>query len=506
MSLFTLTIGSHFFRANSLGPRAEAAVRDFCNRFVKHGLIKEYGRFKRVPIAVFAARSGDKMEYRFHINAYNDFMGFLEARGIKPELYTTVRLPDYDGDDADMEMDAKLTPLEHQVPVLEYLGQDKPTSKLVGIQTGKGKGYVFMKNMCDIGKRTIVFVKPMYMEKWFVELIEKTDLKKKDIVVIRGEKNLTSLLNLRAAGEMNYKVIIVSNVTMQRWIKDYEKDRYKWKELGWVCTPEEFCQYLGAGLRGTDEVHQDLHLNFKIDLYTHVKQSVALSATFLTDDPFIERMQNLMFPPNDRYSGMALHKYAVAKAYLYHLREGRDYRTTERGSEQYSHNAFEKSIIKQITFRNAYFDMIKEIVDESYVRRRKQGQVGLVFVASIDMATKLVEYFKHCYPHLKIGRYVEDDSDDNLHKSDLVVSTVLSAGTGHDIKGLISVILTQSLKSLQANIQVLGRLREIAGIDVEFCYLVCMDIKKQLEYHEKKVKMLNERAKHLNIIMRQGSV
>lgn len=80
---------------------------------------------------------------------------------------------------------------------------------------------------------------------------------------------------------------------------------------------------------------------------------------------------------------------------------------------------------------------------------------------------------------------------------DIRVSTVLSAGTGIDIKNLRVCILTQALSSIKANIQAFGRLRELKGDTrgTQFYYLNCRNIPQHLIYHDKKVELLRERTK-----------
>jgi hypothetical protein len=56
------------------------------------------------------------------------------------------------------------------------------------------------------------------------------------------------------------------------------------------------------------------------------------------------------------------------------------------------------------------------------------------------------------------------------------------------------VFLTIALKSVQANVQVLGRLRKIPDVIVRFYFFTCMDIGKHIVYHEEKEKLMRERA------------
>ena len=65
-------------------------------------------------------------------------------------------------------------------------------------------------------------------------------------------------------------------------------DEYEVKKSNnmYGCNPEDFFNLINVGIRLIDEVHQDFHLNFKIDLYTNVKKTISLSATLQSDNKF----------------------------------------------------------------------------------------------------------------------------------------------------------------------------------------------------------------------------
>ena len=113
------------------------------------------------------------------------------------------------------------------------------------------------------------------------------------------------------------------------------------------------------------------------------------------------------------------------------------------------------------------------------------------------MCTIITNYLKNKYKEFKVNRYVENDPYSNLMDGDIVVSTLGSSGTAIDKPNLTNVALTTAIDSLQSNVQSLGRLRELDGgaTKVEFHYFVCDDVQKHLDYHYRKVKLLDQRAK-----------
>lgn len=498
-ALLTITIGTHFFKINRISHEMRLIIVEFARRYIKYGLVKNTrgGGFSKEPQAVFGAATKDREEYRFHINQYDEFRDLLRMRNYPDSLVEVIYKPLISGLDANFKLKPTWVLRDYQVPVVDYLlNGEHSNSKIVEMQTGKGKGLVTLKALAEIGKKFAVLLRSMYVEKWVEEIQQKLDIQAHEIMVIQGGKNLQALINLAITDQLSdIKCFIISNTTYRNWLSMYEKYGDEMVELGYPIQPEDFFETIGCGVRVIDEIHLDLHLQFKTDLYTNVEKSIALSATFLSRDKFIEHVQEVMYPKKYRYQGGPLDKYISSTAVFYSIRDMSHIRTTERGSNTYSQTAFEKSIRRNPEQSANYNRLIKHLVDEFFMKDYKSGQRCAVYAGSIDTSTILTNHLKRAYPHLDVRRYVEDDPYENLIESDIRVTTVLSGGTAHDIDKLKTVILTNSLDSLQSNIQVMGRLRNLPDMPLRFVYLACTDIEKQMNYHRTKKELMLERAK-----------
>ena len=450
------------------------------------------------PIRVFASATKDRSIYRFHIGSYGDFLAFLKYNHVTEDMFTTEHMPIHAALMIDAPIRPDRAPRDYQVPVIDYIV--KPPSlwyvkdvvqdrtKLVALATGRGKTASFLLAASAIATRVVMIIKPSYITKWVGDISNFLIVEPRDIMTVQGGDELKALINIAKEGNLTAKFIIISNRTFQNFIRDYELDPSKagLKRIGYNCEPEEFMGLMEAGVRFIDEVHQDSHFNFKLDLYTNVEMSVDLSATFLNNDPFIEQMYALMHPKNNRYKEENVNKYIHAFAVTYSLRQGLLLRHKDHGSSTYSHNVFEQSVLKQHHIQRDYFNMIHQLIEAGYSMDYQVGDRAAVFVASIAMATKLTAFLQKVYPHLHVTRYVEDDPYENLLDSDIRVTTIQSGGTAHDISMLTSVILTQAVNSIVANKQTRGRLREIPGRTVRFYYLTCTNIQTHLNYHHQK--------------------
>lgn len=354
--------------------------------------------------------------------------------------------------------------------------------------------YCTMKAQTEKHGIAVMVIRPMFIAKWLIDLRNTFNLDIDDIIVAQGADELMGLLEL-AATELtpSYKWVIISNKTAQNWLTLYQLKREETLELGYACLPHQLFQHLKARTRVIDEVHLDFLMNFRLDCITHVEDSVSLSATLIPDDDFKKKMVNIAYPNGDRYEGMPYDKYITGRAVFYSFRDPSKIRMTNRGSNRYSHNAFEQSIMKNAQATENYMQMLDMLMRGTYLRDDfyRSGDKCILFFASVDMCTHATTWFKRRYPDKTVMRYVEEDPYEYLMEPDIRCTTLMSAGTAVDIPGLTTTILTPAVKSSQSNVQGLGRLRKLPdGRAPILVWLICQDFPKHIEYHEHRKKLL----------------
>lgn len=347
-----------------------------------------------------------------------------------------------------------------------------------------------------LGQRIMAVLKPTYMDKWVSDFTNIYDMEADRIWSITGAKNLKLLLKEAIAGTLDVDAIVISSHTILSWISDYNSMKPEHFALaGWPCCPDKLYEVTGCGLRIVDEAHQEFHLGFMVDLFTHVGLSISLSATMKSDDQFLNQMYELVYPKASRYANLPYIRFIHSYAWKYRFDHGARLKYSYPGATTYSHNAFEESILKSPVMLQSYLELIGKVVKYHYLDDDYQnGDRCLVYASSIHMCDIIHKYLKKIYSSLDVRRYVDDDPYDNLMQAEICVSTVGSAGTGHDISKLTTVVLTPAIKSTQSNIQGFGRLRETPGRKMKFAYLVCLDSDKHVEYHIEKASLLKSRA------------
>ncbi len=474
---------------------------------------KTSGETEYKIVSIYASYSRERMEYRFHRNSLDSFISFLGNYRFLVNDIEIVHHPILPGAFADFKIREDFNPYDYQADTLEnYLNKPKPIAKILTFQTGFGKTLTAQASMAHWKTRTLAILKPMYIEKWIGDFKKDLGLTTKDIVVVKGSGALANLIEAAQLEYFDKKVIIISNRTYYFFIHHYKTlPLFEFVDM-YGCTPQDLIQTLDVGLRLIDETHQEFHGNFTMDLFTHVSCSIDMSATLESEHVFMRKMYELRFPLADRYSAMDYSKYVDVMALRYWFKADslQKIRFIRRGRGSYSHVDFEKSLMRWKKPLNNYVKIIQAVIDTQYMDNREEGQKMLIFAATVAMCTYITEELQKHYPALKIGRYVSEDDYSTLEKNDIIVSTLLSSGTAVDIAGLRTVLMTTAVRSLQSNVQALGRLRRLKGkwenTPLRFLYFVSENIPAHLDYHYAKLKAFKYRYGSFNEVYVQTQV
>lgn len=362
-----------------------------------------------------------------------------------------------------------------------------------------------LKSITDLGYKFVVIVLARFVKNWVKEIQKITDIKAKEILLVDSSSAMKALTEMAVTpGSMDpYKAIVMGNRSFISYITAFENSGADIEALGYMVTPDELWPKLGVGIRLIDEVHMEFHANFRLDLYTHIKRTISLSATLISDDPHEKRMHNIAYPKDERSEEQQLTKYIDSFGVVYTIPNRWHYKTAYRGSSNYSHAAFEDSILRNKDFTKAYADMHIHWLKHGYQKNWQPDHKAIVFASTKEMCAELTKQISNAFPNYTVRRYVAEDGgkkdkqgyEENYQKPHIRVTTIGSGGTGHDIKGLTDNILGVGLSSTKSNVQVLGRLRDIPGKQTRFYYMSCLDIPKQMHYHMAKKDLLKQRAK-----------
>lgn len=471
------------------------AMLSFCKPLIEYGFEKKGKKFIPKGMRTFAAATRNRKEFSFHRNQlaslkHHLFQGHGYAEHLVP--ITHHPLPFDTLPKVEFAVRRMFPPRERQVGIIEYVLDTEnpkwdPIIKMATLQTGGGKTYIAQYCMNELGWRTVIHFKGGYVERWKTDLEETFEFKRGEFLIVRGSKDMIALQQMALEGILHAKVIIITSATMRDYIKNYEEANGHSKV--YPIAPIDFYPKLGIGFRVTDELHQEFHNNYRIDLYTHLPRSLGLSATMTSSDAFKNRMYDIAYPVQQRHDGGGYHVYIAVTAILYHMDP--DVKIRFMGAQGYSHTTFEESIMRHKGLLKNYLKIIDHAIYNRFVSVREDGQKALVFFARVDLCTLMTERLRKLYPELNIVRYVgsEGDSYEDILEADITVSTIGSAGTAIDIKNLRSTFMSTAIDSRQSNEQVLGRTRPLKDwpdITPEFIYFGCLEIEQHCKYHRNK--------------------
>ena len=485
--MLTILKFSHHFALESPHENYRTAIENYTrNNLIDIKYTKLWnGTVIRKLDKIYAVKTKHPLIYRFHINCLQEFMDWMRMHGCNK--FDVIEEEMYEPESCDFKIVTNKTPREMQSDIINYLAAEG-NKKVIELQAGGGKTLCTLFAVNEIKQRTVLCIKPMYIQRWMDDLAGKDGifkLKSHELCKVQGSAGLASIIRMGLDNTLTYKFIIISNKTLHLYFKEYINgvNMEKYHNV----KPFELFKVLKAGLRIIDEAHQDFHQCFKTDLFTHIPKTIELSATLVPTDPFKKKMYEIIYPTELRFGGGVYKKYVNAISVPYRLDKSntRLITTTQRGMTSYNQGAYEESIMRDKKRLSNYLDMVENLTKTYWGECRVSDYKLLIFANRVDMCRLIVERLKQRYPNLKITKYTEEEKYEILPGMDIIVSTPTSAGTAVDIPRLQVCINTVALGDKQANLQMIGRLRELRDSDVKptFVYLYNVDVSKHVQYH-----------------------
>lgn len=355
----------------------------------------------------------------------------------------------------------------------------------------------------EVGKRLLVFVLSKYVDKWVSDVHDIFDIDKREICKIQGGDQLVNATHWTKDKQTLRnnplpKVFVVSIDTFSIWLKKYERDPEAAELDAYGCKPWEFFKSLDVGFVIFDEAHEHLHKLYRLFTYLDVQNVACCTATMISKNPTISRVQFMMFPQKNQFTEIKMKQYIEVYACCYQITnfQTSNIKTSYPGDNRYSHTAFEESILKHKVLRKQYIDMVCDLVAQRFVKETLPGEGKLIlFVGSVDMGNAISAEIKRRWSKYDTRTYFQEDPYSNIIEADIRITTIISGSTAVDIKNLTTCIMTNCIDSPVSNLQALGRLREIVGKFVRFFYIYSSTIEKQREYHFNKVELFRPKVK-----------
>lgn len=488
-----IRVRSHHFLIKDPNNAVRSIIKEFTKPLIKWDTKWVGGRPVRTMNCVYATANAARSEYRFAINFLPKFIKALTNAGI-PES-EIVQYNDHPGRGAKVHQQFKegFNLREKQVAPLEYL-QDKtePRCKLLELQTGSGKTVTTLKAVELEGRGAAYFMPAKYLVNWEEAVEEFLDPSVENIF-IEGSDEIRKLIKNRLAKKGPvYANYFFSSNTFGKFIKMWERDPKRFKR-DYKIHIDQFFKLLGIDTVVVDEAHEFLHFNVKLWCYTNVYRTISLSGTYESKDRLEVLVQNTLHPMETRREREEYRKYSDSFCWLFEVFDPERVQVTEYNDEKYSHNAFERHLLKNPERRERYFTLMHEALRVEYFETRRENQSCLVFCAAVDTCMGFSEWLKKRYPNEKITFFVAgSDFTDDFLTADIVISTHGKSGTALDKPGLCTVIQTIGMDGNRGFKQAFGRIREIKGQRTRYAHLTASNLDKPLKYFEEKYELLEK--------------
>lgn len=503
MKKLKLEINVSHFVVTLYDKNLELITREFLAPFWSYKFeynkrIRRNIRVKDKPFFVNYLDEDNHEVYRIHKSLLKKYLGYIGANGkISSDVVELVNnTKTKHGDYANIEFDhKKFTLRDYQERISKLALENSEHFSMINLVMGAGKSLLASYIFSELKTKMSIVVLSKYLEKWEDDILKYYPNMKDRYVIIQGGDALRDLMINAEEYKKKYDIFIFSIRTLMNYINVYDNrkgDMFLLKE--YPVAPENLMQHLGIGGFLNDESHQEPGSVSKILLYFQCDFYLLLTATFSSNDPHTVKMYQMMVPERLRFdmnTGSGAHinvnnvRYYIEKAP----------KLKHQTNQGYSQVLFEQSILSRPYLLTQFDKMVIKYVERDYISKRKPGYKCLVYAATVDMCKHLMVALRKEYPNLNINTYVQEDDYQNLMTSDITISTPGSSGVGVDIPLLSTIIQTISMGSLQANRQMMGRLRKIEGIDTTYTALYCGNLRKHKDLYKQREACTKDIAK-----------
>ena len=499
---FIKVTSDNFYRLNMV-------LIHFLNRLVIWGIKKKYNKstrrktFKRVMEKKFfieekKVEGSSKSQFAIRLpRTLEDYLiKYLLNNNeiIDKDIIDILYRDPIKGKDIDIKFKEGIVLRDYQEAYVNAIINSTKNNMLVDLYTGYGKTMIAMNAITRIGKKFCVAILPTYIPKWIGDITELTNIKKEEIMILKGSDSLFNLLEASDEDLSKYKCFILSLPTFHAFLKSYLKGELS---LYGDYHPEMIFERMGVDTILNDEGHQHFHQVVELSLFANVRFMLILTATLITNNRSLNRVYNLLIPESQRINNIVKYEpymYAIGIAYRFKDVKKIKFKT-ERG---YSQVKLEHSIMKYPTTLKNYCKMITEAVKEYYVKKKKKDdEKVLIYAGTVKMCEAIRDYLANIFPDYKITKYTEEDPYEAILNNQIIVSTIQSAGVALDIPNLITVIQTVNIDSPAANEQARGRLRRLKDNDTWFIFFWSLDIPQHKYYTQHRIELFKNKVKEL---------
>ena len=357
---------------------------------------------------------------------------------------------------------------EEQMDVIDFItGQryhDNMTASQIFLvkDPGFGKTYCSGVGLCKLKMKTLIIMhRDALRRQWMNSLFNMNGLTSKEVHEIDSSEELYNI----ALGKvyLDYDVYLLTHATFRAGIA----------RIGKMRNVMNITKNLGIGLKIIDEAHLEFRDTLIMDFCFNVKRNLYLTATAgrsAKDENSIFRhvFSNAVFYKPSmlltsnmprkwvNYTTVEVNTHCNPNIYKYRVAGGKGMNGPSYGKWVIQHDK-----------KQTHFNCIKDLIKDVY--ERDQYAKVLIFLPLIDLCEECSFFLKRKLGNDKSFVFDLDvrticsknSKKDNEYakKSDVIITTIQSCGTGTDIKGITTIISASPFVSKITAQQIFGRIR-----------------------------------------------
>jgi superfamily II DNA or RNA helicase len=441
-----------------------------CERLEKYLSVWDESIFSYVPMGYYYDEDKKilKIPRGVNTNYVEKLLGVICRKDIKHDNIKKIELNSTGTPRNELQQDA----INFVMGNKKYNYVKKYSQVFVNLNPGEGKTFIGTTTICMKKLVTMIVIHTEKIKnQWIESLLKFTDINEEDICIINGSNGINNLLENK---DNRYKVYIVNHKTFTSY----------GSKCGWDFL-SKLTNHLGIGYKIIDEVHLNFANTINIDLNCNIKYNLYLTATAARTDMKEDRLFNIFFSNSVRYVDInSIHKRHVVYLGL---------RYNSRPSEEIQASMQTYKGFSQVRYAD-YLEECPKLYDTlSYLLNKIKDTEGRILILSTKISTseKIRDFVKDFYDNKTVSTYhskLDDREKEKALESDIICSTLKSAGTGFDLNGLRVLICTEPYSSSVTAKQISGRLRPYEDKDTLYVEIIDTGFKAVYRMYKERLK------------------
>jgi superfamily II DNA or RNA helicase len=321
---------------------------------------------------------------------------------------------------------------------------------------GSGKTFSTAYSITDLNQKALIITHMTKIKnQWIDTFTDKFDYPKDKLM----ELSSGNLEDASKGEDFGKDVYFVNHQTIDRFISNMSPTQLNKAMIS-----------LGIGVKVIDEYHLHFRNSLVIDMFTNVNKTIYLTATFDRSD----KQESILFSritggiPTYGASALPEEDEKHVTYHPVHYSTKCPYRVVKSLGSGFG-MGMKKWVFADWTFFDDPDNNTNKIIFSIIAKcLTREGRI-LVTTPAIKSCLHLGNVIQNMYPHLRVGvissKNTDKKNEEVKETCHIIVSTIQSAGTGVDIKGLRYVINAEPFSSKVTAEQFMGRLRPFFGSD-----------------------------------------